>query len=426
MIAFVTLFLGLMHGVRPVEVTVGETVASVAYDLDGRRLGRLARPPWEMDVDFGGEFLPHELVVRAFDGRGDEVGLVRQWVNLPRPPAEVDAVLLRGGDGRVAAARWTWESILGVPPKRITMTFDRKPLRLTEERVTALPAYDPQTTHVLTAVLDYPDGIRSRRDLVLGGGSSGDAQSELTAVPVAVSEGVAPGSQDLAGRFRRGDQTLSIAAVEHGPAEVVLVRDLSPREAARALRASFLSFADKTVLASDDVARILWPVAKRIESNGYVNELFDVSRDFTGRNASLRFLLTQVSYPSESLPVPRMADAVAVAGLRAYGSYTRRAVVLVLGSDPRDQSRYDVALVRRYLERLRVPLLVWSLAPPAAAPASSWGEAEDVSNLPALDAAVERLRRRLDRQFVVWLEGRHLPQDIAVVMGGEGPGLATP
>jgi hypothetical protein len=101
-------------------------------------------------------------------------------------------------------------------------------------------------------------------------------------------------------------------------------------------------------------------------------------------------------------------------------------VVLVLGSDPRDQSRYEPALVRRYLERLRVPLLVWSLAPTAAGLASPWGAAEDVSNLDGLDTAVERLRRRLDRQFIVWLEGRYLPQDISVVGADDGPGLATP
>ena len=130
MIAFLTVFLGLMHGVRPVQVVFGESVASVAFQLDGESVGRLEGPPWELDVDFGTEILPHELVVRAWNGRGEEVGVARQWINLPRPPAEVDVVLERGPDGRVLSARWTWETILGVQPKHVVVTFDRKPLPL--------------------------------------------------------------------------------------------------------------------------------------------------------------------------------------------------------------------------------------------------------------------------------------------------------
>src|SRR5262245_8146434 len=345
MIAFLTLFLGLMHGVRPVEVVVGESVTAVAFALDGESVGRLEGPPWELDVDFGAEILPHELVVRAWNGRGEEVGLARQWINLPRPPAEVDVVLERGSDGHVLTARWTWETVLGVQPKHVAVTFDRKPLPLVQKRVT-LPAYDGETAHVLTAVLDYPDGIRSRRDLVLGGATTGDAMTELTAVPVLVPDGGIPPLEALSGRFRHAGQALTVAAVEHGPAEVVLVRSLSTSEAKRVLRTGLLSFSDKTAVGGDDVVRIMWPIAKRIVSDGYANELFDVSRDFTGREASFRFLLTQIAYPRASLPPARLADAVAVAGLRAYGSYARRAVVLVLGSEPQDPSRFEVAPVR--------------------------------------------------------------------------------
>jgi len=117
---------------------------------------------------------------------------------------------------------------------------------------------------------------------------------------------------------------------------------------------------------------------------------------------------------------------VAVAGLRAYGSYSRRAVVLVLGSSGPDQSRYEPGPVRRYLERLRVPLYVWSLVAPGSHPpaAAAWGQAEDASSWPALEQAVGRLRRDLDRQSIVWLEGRHLPQQIELAAGEDGLELA--
>ncbi|HYB54138.1 MAG TPA: hypothetical protein VEG84_09745 [Thermoanaerobaculia bacterium] len=419
MIAFVTLFLGLMHGVRPVEVAVGAAASSIVFELDGKTVGRLGGPPWEADIDFGREFMPHELIVRAFDAKGQEIGLVRQWINLPRAPAEVDVVLERGPDGRAVAARWTWDSILGVRPNRVTVTFDGRPLAFEAKRV-VLPSYDPDATHVLTAVLEYPNGVRSRRDVVLGGGSAGDAKSELTAVPVTIPNGSAPAPEALKERFQRGDQPLSVAAVEHGPAEVVLVRSLSSTEAQRILRRGVLSFSDKTKLAEEDRVRIVWPIAKRVISNGTSNELFDLSRDFKGKDTSFRFLLTQVDYPSASLPPPRMADAVAVAGLRACGSYGRRAVVLVLGSDQRDQSLYEAGPVRRYLDRLRVPLAVWSLIPNSASAASPWGEAEDISTLAGLERAVERLRQNLSRQSIVWLEGQYLPQDIRLASGDDG------
>jgi hypothetical protein len=430
MIAFASLFLGLMVGSRPVTVIVGDAVASIAFELDGRAVGRVEKAPWTLSVDFGTEFEPHELVARAFDAKGEEAGLARQWINLPRAPAEVEIVLERDARGRAVAARLAWESILGVRPNRVVVTFDGRALPLAEKRVT-LPLYDPQATHVLTAVLDYPNAVRSRSDVVLGGGSAGDARSELTAVPILVPGGKPPRPEALERRFWRGDQALSIAAVEHGPAEVVLVRDLSSEEAdqamrrGRALGGALPILADRTTLARDDHIRILWPVARRFVDAGTANELFEVSQEVSGKSASFRFLLTQVDYPGEGELPRRLADAVAVAGLRACGSYSRRAVVLVVGSSVTDQSRYEAGPVRRYLERLHVPLSVWSLAPPgaASAAAAAWGEAQDISTWPGLKFAVERLRNELERQSIVWLGGRYLPQDIAFEDAGDGIAL---
>jgi len=426
MIAFASLFLGLMVGVRPVTVIVGESVAAVELELDGRALGRRTGAPWTFDVDFGSEFEPHELVARAFDDKGTEAALARQWINLPRPPAEVEIVLERDAQGRAVAARLAWESILGVRPNRISVTFDGRPIALAEKRA-PLPAYDPQATHVLTAVLDYPNGVRSRSDVVLGGGSAGDAKSELTAVPILTEGHELPRSEALQGQFLRRGQPVAVAAVERGPAEVVLVRELSSAEAERALRRGralggvLPILSDGTLLDRGDHVRILWPVARRIVDTGTSNELFETSREFSGKSAAFRFLLTQVEYPGVGPSPLRLADAVAVAGLRACGSYARRAVVLVLGSEVRDESRYAPGPVRRYLDRLRVPLFVWSLAANARrATAAAWGEVEDVSTAPGLDHAVERLRRNLDRQSIVWLAGRYLPQDIALAPSAEG------
>ena len=424
MIAFASLFLGLLVGVRPVTVIVGETVAAVAFELDGRSVGRVTAAPWTMDVNFGGDFEPHELVARAFDAKGEEVALARQWINLPRPPAEVEIVLERDPKGRATAARLTWDSILGVSPNRVTVTFDGRPLSVAQKRA-SLPAYDPETTHVLTAVLDFPNGVRSRSDVVLGGGSEGDAKSELTAVPIQTDGPEPPKIEALRGKFLHAGQPLVVAAVERGPAEIVLVRDLDTAEARAALlrkRYGILPLGDASFLERGDHIRILWPVARRILDSGKSNELFETSREFPAKTSSLRFLLTDVEYPGALSP-RRFADAVAVAGLRACGAYARRAVVLVLGGAPDDASLYEPGAVRRYLATLRVPLFVWSVAPPrppGSPAASAWGTPEDVSTNAGLDLAADRLRRELARQSVVWVEGRYLPQAIALAEPAAG------
>ncbi|MGH9368547.1 MAG: hypothetical protein ACRD3M_12820 [Thermoanaerobaculia bacterium] len=438
MIAFASLFLGLMVGVRPVTVIVGEPVAAVAFELDGRAVGRLTGAPWTLEVDFGREFEPHELVARAFDEKGGEVALTRQWVNLPRPPAEVEILLDRSAEGQAVGARLAWESVLGTRPDRISVTFDGRPLVLDENRRVSLPAYDPETTHVLTVSLEYPNDVRSRSDVVLGGGSAGEAKSELTAVPIKTPRAKAPEVEALRGRFSKKGEPLAVVAVERGPAEVILVRDLDCVEALRHLRRFGAGrsmpdgfgmpgrpgarvWTDQTALELEDRVRILWPVARPVAESVTASELFDASREFTGMSSGFRFLLTRVDYPGGSDLPRRFADAVALAGLRAFASYSRRAVVLVLPPSGRDESRYDPGAVRRYLERLHVPLYVWSFAEPSArAMEKAWGEAEDISSVAELERAVGKLRRDLDRQSIVWLEGRHLPQEIALADAGDG------
>jgi hypothetical protein len=97
-------------------------------------------------------------------------------------------------------------------------------------------------------------------------------------------------------------------------------------------------------------------------------------------------------------------------------------VILVLGENDPDVSRYDVATVRRYLESIRVPLFVWSLYGPDTPGARAWSaEAEDISTLDRLERAVVRLKADLAGQRIVWLDGRHLPQSIT--LGEEAKGI---
>ena len=120
-------------------------------------------------------------------------------------------------------------------------------------------------------------------------------------------------------------------------------------------------------------------------------------------------------------------DAVAVAGLQAAAGAGPRAVLLVLGSgDLKDAARYDGPTVRRYLAALHVPLFVWSPGLPTGAMKAAWGVVEDVSTGRGLDRAFALLKDELDAQRIVLLEGRHLPQSIALSSKVPPGVLATP
>lgn len=430
MIAFLTLFLGLVAGVHPVAVSVNGPVAAVEMELDGAPAGRSTAAPWSVPVNFGSDLAPHELVARAIGADGQEIGRVRQWLNLPRPAAEVQILLQRNDKGVIAGARLTWESLFSEAPKELAVSFDGRPVAVQGGEPFTLPAYDASTTHLLSATAGFPKGLRGRADAVIGGRSSSQASSELTAIPVRIPE--SQGQLDVStfeGAFVRGGAALRPIAVERGPAEILIVRGLSSSESIQHLGRGGRAIFDQQRRGSmppydpealrlemrmGDLDRLsfLWPVAQTIAGRDGQNELFAGSRIFFGREMGLHWLLTRVSHPGAPGPDPRFADAAAIAGLHAVESCTRRAVVLVLGRKANDVSRHTAASVRAYLERVRVPLYVWSFDPAAQSPGAPWGPVEDITNVAKLKVAVANLRRDLDSQAIVWVEGKYLPQQI--------------
>jgi hypothetical protein len=102
-------------------------------------------------------------------------------------------------------------------------------------------------------------------------------------------------------------------------------------------------------------------------------------------------------------PVPdgprRFSDAVGVAGLAAYQSGRRRAVVLLL-EETADLSTINPTAVRRYLERLGVPLFVWSIGKMEA---RGWGNVVDISTRYKVTVAAGALNETLKRQRIAWV-----------------------
>lgn len=230
MIAFLTLLLGLISGSVPIEVTTGGPVDRVVLLVDGIPGGTITSPPWRTQVDLGDLLEPHVLTARALDANGVEIARTEQWINLPRPPAEVEVVLEKGPAGTPIAARLTWQSVNGALPGRSFLALDGKLLALDPQGRAPLPKLNLKGLHVLSAEAWFGPGISGHRDVVFGGEYGGEVSTELTAVPVKISRSTAGGlsAARLQGRFQSAGQPLTVAAVEEGPARVLVVNVPGP------------------------------------------------------------------------------------------------------------------------------------------------------------------------------------------------------
>lgn len=403
-------------------------MAAVAFELDGRPIGRVSQPPWTAEVDFGRDLVPHELAARAFDAEEREIARARQWLNLPRPPAEAKILLERDAGGRARGAHISWQSLTGEAPAKIEVSFDGRALPLRADRRVEIPVYAPETSHILTVELEFGNGMASRDDLAIGGGTGAEAQTELTGVPVRLAnKATLPPIDVLEELFRGPSGPLRVAAAEEGGAHIWIVRDDNASETQSSLNGGRVprrmrGLVPDLLLEKGDAVRFLWPRARGFPGAAVPAALFPSSSEFSAsRGKSLTFLLGAISNPEPSGLFPMYADAVAVAGLNAYSSFGRRAVVLVLPGSSPDASHYSPGIVRRYLESIRVPLFVWSLepVPPSRSP---WGLVEAVGTAGGLRAAGDRLRESLERQRIVWVEGRYLPQQVS--LSEAAPGLA--
>ncbi|MCP4655891.1 MAG: hypothetical protein GY856_10785 [bacterium] len=478
-VAFVTMFLGLMGGVRTVELAVGEPVAQVEILLDGASVGVLTREPWSLEVDFGTELAPHRLVAVARDGAGQELGRAEQWLNLPRPPAEVEILLASDDGGPPQAAQLIWHSASHSTPEQVALSFDGQPLTVEDPQRIALPRYSPQEMHFLRAVVRFSPTVEAVAEAAFGGVFGSTVSTEIQAVAVAVDKGVRlPPAAELSGWLMKRGEPLAVRVVEDGPADVVMIIDPAAHQALRDLMRSNLirrpsprsrrpsipgqrrsrgrfplpstgGRSRSTVgyrvsipagIDDGDRLRLVTPAADPGPQPRDPYLLFSVSQPYTVNDGSLFEIMARASGPAEAAASQRLADAVAVAGIQAFAGNRRRLVVLVVGHRPVDRSRWSLPAVRRYLSRLEVPLAVWSLGDLArkiderhethrrpAAPtldAAALGEVVDISSITGLRAAMKGLRRELKAQRILWVDGHHLPQQVEIGVAASGIRLA--
>jgi len=423
-ISFLTLFFGLITGSFPIELAVNGPAAAVELTVDDRASARLPGPPWKARIDFGHELAPHRILARALDAEGRELSRTEEWANLPHPLTKVE-ILLETAKGSVPrAATLVWTNLQGERPESMAMTFDGAPLRLDEHSRAELPAHDLKTIHVVNAEVRFSAQRTVHRDVAYGGEYGSEVSTELTGVPLRIRSGRLPAPDQLTGWLTQGGRPLTVAAVEEGPAQLFVVRVPSTGEVADKMGSKGLKVRSDRFnlqLGREDQIRFVQPIPQRVEGSGATSDLFDISPVYTSHDGGLPYTLRGLGrllaapWVLTDVPrTPRIADAVAVAGLEAMTENRRRAVLLLLsGEETQDASRYRAVTVRRFLASLRVPLYVWTLGPPAAGSlAAAWGPSSQVLSTSDVAAAVTALRRDLDAQRIVMVDGRHLPQSI--------------
>ena len=333
---------------------------------------------------------------------------VGQWLNLPTEGAALSVVLEPPVAGQPRIARLSWESTAGAEPKSVTASLDGRPLTVKDPRRLELPPVDTSELHLLSVEMRFEGIVSSRVDVTFGGAYSDQVNTEMTALPV-WSTGKGGGTltvDKVKDWFRQGEKTLPVVAVEKADAEVVVVmgrafpRFLGPGERYKPPKG--------LDLPKDVKLRFLAPRATQSQGVSTQFELFPMSPAYGSETGDVYELLSNLMGPPKKEAL-QVGSAVAVAGLSAYESRKRRAVVLIPSSLEASTAGLDVGRAKRYLQRLGVPFYVWD---PEGDTTSDWGQSLKAGSLKALAAAVEEVRENLDRQWIVWLDGQYAPQTI--------------
>lgn len=424
MVSFATLLLGLVFGSVHVSLAVSADVARVDLHLDGARVARV-EAPWTASLDLGRPPAPHEIVAVAYDADGRELARARQWVNRPRAAAEAAFALERDSSGRHRFARLTWTCLTSERPTSIAVTFDGKPVAAPDPSRIELPPHVSEQVHFLRAELRFDGDVSATAEVAFGGRRGDEARRELTAVPVVLERGASlPDAEALEGWFVSGDAPLSVVAVEEGEKEVVFVCDTAAQSALGRPQLTRGDSRDGS-LGPDTNVRFLSTEPRSTLHSGFLARVYPISRplaDVRIRSAARAFF----GRPEGPGGRQRVADAVATAALAAAGGERRRAVVLVLGSDVKDESDLAAEEARAFLASLRVPLEVWQSGPAAARALRPWRSERpwSVRSQQDFSSALAALGETLERQRIVWVEGAHLPQAIGLGPTARGVRLA--
>lgn len=422
-IAFITLFLGLTLGTRPVELNVSGDVHRIELRLDGTRVASMKRPPWSADVDFGTHLVPRTLTAHAFDKDGAEIAKAEQTINIPRPSAETRLVVKRDARGAPRAVRILWQSVEAAKPKRVELMLDGQPLSVGSNLEAALPPLD-DLPHLLRARVISPTGKTTEAELVLSSGLQSESGASISAIPIRLLDATREISLDDAKKWLTiGGAPARIVAIEETGGDIIVIRH--PNAAAemaqridphsRIYTGTARNTGESERLTQENTLSMLWPAAVRTAA-GTPTDAFTRSPliPFSSIEHFKRDLMMATFAASDA--AARFTDAVAAAGLEAMSRRRPRAVVLILGRERNDASQFDAAQAHEYLDSIGVPLFVWSLTGPAD---DAWHEAADISTPIGFADAYRAVIREIRAQRIVWVEGDHLPGAATVTSAGK-------
>jgi hypothetical protein len=252
----------------------------------------------------------------------------------------------------------------------------------------------------------FADGTVARRDVVFGGEFAETMPTQLTPTVVTrTGSGDAPPLADDC--FVNNGAPLRVSNVEKPGATVIIVRDPDPAEIKAALLFTAViggnidtaTMRNAAKLDPDTTLELMSPAGDRVVAPDQPTAILFPSFPDPDTKEGIYWFLTSTKIRGNEGP-RRWADAVAVAAVKAVSSGRRRAVLLVLGSEP-DASYHKADAVRQYLESIGVPLFVWSVFGKPGD--GGWGQVEDVSTLEKMNAAAEGIRRALDIQRIAWI-----------------------
>jgi len=431
MVTFVTLFLSIVAGPQAVEVAVGPEVARVELLLDGEQIASMTGSPWKRTYDFGQSLTPRKLEAVALDAQGEELHRTFQLLNIPQPRA--GASLVVEGEEGSHLARLSWQTVEGQTPEEILVELDGVPITVKDPTNIQLPPLDESSLHFLTAEITFPGNLQARAWATFGGTYGDFSEAELTSIPILLEDPQKKlPSNALDNQVLVNGRKARVVAIESTPAEILMVRSPTSQGPLQWLGWGG-NTPDEKIVGSEPMPNMPNLLNRR--------DRFNILATWTGdqqgkKSAPALFpmlisdrrllvkgvptILTRGFAPAPHGAKHRIADAVAAAGRAVAANGRTRAVVLVLSTKEKDRSAYSPQEVRSYLEQLGVPLRVWTvLERQSHKPNQRWGETVDISTTGRLRTALRQLRADLDRQRVLWLEGRHLPQ--AVTLATDAP-----
>ncbi len=343
----------------------------------------------------------HVLDLVRRDRSGGVVDRARRWVNRPGIEAEVHVSGECVEKTRVCDLTVNWAHPGRLDPASITVALDGITVSRRISATVKAPFPRGSSPQILTADATFPDGRRAAFTRLLHGSYPESVEASLHSVPILAPAGSS--DEEIAESLRKSGWP--VKAIEKGGFEVVFVVEPGAFDAISSLSIASAGIPPTSPL--QDAEAIHAVIAN--ESLRSFNALPRAARSPDTPDRPERWLrrVTDVARSMTALRRLRTADAVAAAGYDLGGSPRRRAVVLISGPTRTDSSTFSPEQAAAYLEQTCVPLTVWRLASGAA---SDWPAGPAIPAAARLAAEIATLKKELERQRIVWLDGHVDPR----------------